>query len=159
MYALAWSPDGRLLASGGLDGGIRLWELSGAQPETFVRMLAGHTNWVLGLAFAPDGTHLASGSWDATVRLWDVEAGKQKACFHPPDTFQNSTDLSSALSFIGHNFVSFVNYSPDGATLASWSADATLIGVPLPQGAPRLPRVRCATLGCGLPLPARHIPC
>src|SRR2546430_3021114 len=52
VQALAWSPDGSLLASGGFDMQIRLWKMQEAQPETSVRMLTGHTNWVVSLAFA-----------------------------------------------------------------------------------------------------------
>jgi WD40 repeat protein/transcriptional regulator with XRE-family HTH domain len=72
VFALAWSPDGGMLASGGFDGAIRLWKLPGEQPEVSVQTLLGHTNWVTGLAFAPDGKLLASASWDATVKLWEV---------------------------------------------------------------------------------------
>src|SRR5206468_1771262 len=75
VYALAWSPDGRLLASGGFDTYIRLWDFSGAQPAPGVRMLVGHTDWVFTLAFTPDGRTLASGSWNGTVKFWDVASG------------------------------------------------------------------------------------
>src|SRR5437660_12433307 len=75
VYTVAWSADGSLLASGGFDGRIRLWQIQGTQPAMCVQTLAGHTNWVLGLAFAPNGTQLASGSLDQTVKLWTVAAG------------------------------------------------------------------------------------
>jgi WD40 repeat protein/transcriptional regulator with XRE-family HTH domain len=109
VFALAWSPDGRTLASGGVNRDIQLWDLSLTQPGTPVRVLTGHTNWILGLAFAPDGTRLASASWDATVRLWDVES------------------LSLHQTLTGHaDRVRAVAWSPDGHLLASCGFDQTI---------------------------------
>src|SRR5712691_10315012 len=76
VFSLAWSPDGRLLASGDFAGHIRLWERQQTGPATCVQTLWGHTNWVCGLAFAPDGSRLASASWDGTLKLWELESGR-----------------------------------------------------------------------------------
>jgi WD40 repeat protein len=69
VFAVAFHPDGRRLASAGRDQAIWLWDL--ARGEVVAR-LPGHTSYVWSLAFSPDGTTLASGSGDSTVRLWDT---------------------------------------------------------------------------------------
>jgi WD40 repeat protein len=69
---IAFSPDGKLLASGGDDGTVRLWDV-GTGKE--VRKYAGHEDAVRAIAFSADGTRLASASADTTVLIWEV-AGK-----------------------------------------------------------------------------------
>ena len=69
VYAVAWSPNGSILATGGQDGTVRLWNSEGSVNYAVLR---GHTGVVYSVAFSPDGTTLASGSSDDTVRLWNV---------------------------------------------------------------------------------------
>jgi WD40 repeat protein len=73
VRSVAFSPDGRLLASGSYDKTIKLWEVATGR-EVRTLTLTGHTSVVRSVAFSPDGRLLASGSEDATIKLWDISA-------------------------------------------------------------------------------------
>ena len=105
VYSVAFSPDGKTLASGSADGTVRLWDV--ATGQQIGDLLTGATGPVNSVTFSPDGQTLASGSGDGTVRLWDVATGQQ---------------IGAPLT--GHaGPVNSVTFSPDGKTLASGSAD------------------------------------
>jgi serine/threonine protein kinase/WD40 repeat protein len=74
VLAVAWSPDGRTLATGCQDGNIYLWNVATGQKQ---RTVSGHRHGVNGLVFLDDEQVLASLSWDGTVRLWDTSTGRQ----------------------------------------------------------------------------------
>ncbi|KAF2886710.1 hypothetical protein ILUMI_19463 [Ignelater luminosus] len=73
ITVLKFSSDGKLLASAGLDGSVKIWD---AHHSKLHKNLIGHTEQIRDLAWSNDGTLLASASMDRTVRLWDVLAGK-----------------------------------------------------------------------------------
>jgi predicted NACHT family NTPase len=105
VRAVAFSPNGRLLATASDDYTARLWD-----PRTGQQVgapLTGHTDIVSAVAFSPDSRLLATANWDRTTRLWDPSTGQQ---------------VSAPLT--GHTAgMSAVAFSPDNRLLATASSD------------------------------------
>ena len=74
VNGLAFSPDGKMLASAGAEGRTLLWEVATGKR---LKTLLGHANEVNAVAFSPDGALLASASVDSTVILWNITTGRQ----------------------------------------------------------------------------------
>src|SRR6185437_9282158 len=74
--AVAFSPDGRTIATGAADGKVRLWNPENGMPLPFI---ASHDRGVTALAWTPDGRILVSGGEDKTLRYWSVSSGHQLA--------------------------------------------------------------------------------
>lgn len=92
IYALALSPDGKVLATGSYDQQIKLWNSeTGAELKT----LRGHNGAVFGLSFRPDGKILASASADRTIKLWDVASGQRRDTLVQPLKEQNTIAWSA----------------------------------------------------------------
>jgi WD40 repeat protein/predicted Ser/Thr protein kinase len=107
IWAYAFSPDGKLVASGGEDGTARIWD---AATGSLLATCQGHASKVVSVSFSPDGTRLVSSSSDGTVRQWDVATGREVE----PHYDRHSGDVATAA------------YSPDGDWVASAGTDRTV---------------------------------
>jgi WD40 repeat protein len=119
VFAVAVSPDGRTLASGGADNAVRLWDLATCTP---VAALERHTDRVLSLAFSPDGKLLASGSSDGTIVMWDPV---------------NRREVRTLTGYFGAP--SPVAFSPDGRAVAAGGQDGSVKFWDVPTGGPKEP--------------------
>src|SRR5690348_6713248 len=82
VYALAFSPDGKALASAGQDASIRMWDLAAGKERAVLTRRGeneGLRHTVYCVAFSPDGKTLASGGNEDVIRLWDLATGKERA--------------------------------------------------------------------------------
>ncbi|KAK5205430.1 hypothetical protein LTR72_007062 [Exophiala xenobiotica] len=110
VYHVAFSPDGKRLASGQWNGMVKLWDVAtGSALQTLAN---AHNNYVSDVAFSPDGKWLASASGEGIIKLWEAAGGLRGSA---PRTLE------------GHDrFVRKVTFAPDSKRLASAGADGTV---------------------------------
>ncbi|HXZ05246.1 MAG TPA: serine/threonine-protein kinase, partial [Ktedonobacteraceae bacterium] len=105
VYAVAWSPDRRHIASGGHDGMVHVWDATTGF-TSFIYY--GHAGGVTAIAWSPDGLYIASASLDKTVQVWNVGTGQKISSYH------------------GHaGMIYAVAWSPDGKRIASTNGGGT----------------------------------
>lgn len=105
LWDIAFSPDGKRLATASIDGTAKVWDAATGRE---LLTLCCHSAIVYSIAFSSDGTRLATGSWDKTAKVWDAVTGQE------------------ILNLRGHtDFIRGIAFSPDGTRLATASIDKT----------------------------------
>ena len=106
IFAMAYSPDGNILATAGATCIITLWKGRDYQP---ILRIKGHADWIRSLQFSANGKFILSASFDRTIKIWDVQNG------------------NCIMEFKGHsNRVNSAVISDDCAIVASASDDSTI---------------------------------
>ena len=106
VISLTFSPDSKLIATGGDQGLIKIWDTENRKE---LQSFEAHRQWIRSLRFSPNGKILASSSDDGPIQLWNVKNGQLLRTME------------------GHlNKINQISFSPDGKTIASASKDGTV---------------------------------
>ncbi|MDR1174301.1 MAG: WD40 repeat domain-containing protein [Treponema sp.] len=148
INTVAYSPDGRRIATGSKDNTVKIWDVESGRE---IRTLSGHTNSVRAAGYSPDGRRIVSGSLDTSAKIWNAETGQEirtlsghsggiRSVAYSPDgrrivsgsidktvKIWNAETGQEIRALTGHNSsVYAVNYSPDGRRIISGSRDNTI---------------------------------
>jgi eukaryotic-like serine/threonine-protein kinase len=148
VNAVAWSPDGRYIASAGDDNRVLVWEVTS---KNVITDFQAHTDIIQSVAWSPDGKHIASASIDHTVRIWNARSKEVKfsyrnsssivhsLCWSPDGRYialassdhmvhiWNALERNRIFSYKGHHDrLQTVAWSPDGQYIASGGKDQTV---------------------------------
>lgn len=150
VYSVAFTPDGKYLATGSFDNTIKLWELANGKEAKTYGGPTGHQKQVICVAISPNGQFLASGSIDNNLKVWDIPLTAPSKLLPATDAVNavalspdgtklaygskdgqvklvNATDAKELFKLEGHGgAVTGVAFSPNGQTLASSGTDKTL---------------------------------
>ena len=128
VYIVRFSPQGNIIASGGLDNNVKLWDV---ERKKLIATLVGHKQTVFGLSFSSDGSKLASASEDETIKIWDVDQIEKKWKSNHP-SFSAMKIEKSDTTLEGHSkTVRWVEFQPSKNStspqiIASASNDRTI---------------------------------
>jgi WD40 repeat protein len=120
VSAIAWSPDGRRVASGSADGTVQVWDATTGENRLIYHQLSTTTDGVCSIAWSPNGKYIASGSDDGTVHVWD--ASTDDDIFTYRSSYFDSVPKDLALIH-----ASEPNYSPPDIIFLAWSPDSKFI--------------------------------
>jgi WD40 repeat protein len=117
VTAVAFSPDGKFVATGEADNQAIVWDAVTARP---LHILKGHAGLVDSVTFSPDNKTVLTGAWDNTAMLWDAATGERIR------TFQEHA-RGASIFFTKNYWVTSVAFSPDGKKILTGSWDKTAV--------------------------------